>query len=405
MSIDKIRIALITVWYPPTKSIAVNRMHAFAKYLSAKEDIHVSVFTMGEVPYMNESKSIDVFAIPSSRISKILISKTTDNIYLHKIKTAFRILYIKVAGSPFENWRIKSIKNLIEVDKLTPFDCIISSYSPEDAHLLAIEFIEKIRRIPWIADMRDEMSLNPGLSLSQKKKLADIEVKVNKHASAITSVSGPILDDFRSICPKVNFFEEIRNGFDHTFQPIHRLKNSYFSIGYFGTFYGARKPCFFFEGLCAFKKKYSAVQFKIMLYGVHHNFTIPTELVDYVSIEDSLSYSDAIVEMSKMDVNLLILPSGVGKGVYSGKIFDYISVHKPVFACVDIEDVAAELIMKLECGYVADFYSVDEIFAQLELFYFDWLSNVNKSAKKTEIDKLNRKSQIEKLENLIRRLV
>ena len=87
MSIDKIRIALITVWYPPTKSIAVNRMHAFAKYLSAKEDIHVSVFTMGEVPYMNESKSIDVFAIPSSRISKILISKTTDNIYLHKIKT------------------------------------------------------------------------------------------------------------------------------------------------------------------------------------------------------------------------------------------------------------------------------------------------------------------------------
>ena len=142
-----------------------------------------------------------------------------------------------------------------------------------------------------------------------------------------------------------------------------------------------------------------------MLYGVHHNFTIPTELVDYVSIEDSLSYSDAIVEMSKMDVNLLVLPSGVGKGVYSGKIFDYISVHKPVFACVDIEDVAAELIMKLECGYVADFYSVDEIFAQLELFYFDWLSNVNKSAKKTEIDKLNRKSQIEKLENLIRRLV
>lgn len=394
----------MTTWYPPTKSIAVNRMHAFAKYLSAKEDIHVSVFTMGEVPYMKESKSIDVFAIPSSRISKILISKTTDNIYLHKIKTALRILYFKIVGSPFENWRIKSINNLIEVDKLTPFDCIISSYSPEDAHLLAIEFIEKIRRIPWIADMRDEMSLNPGISSQLKSRLEIIEKQVNELATGITSVSLPILNDFRKICPEVLYFEEIRNGYDHNLK-FNYTSNNIFTIGYFGSFYGSIKPTNFFSALVLFHEEFPDYFFKVELYGVHNNFIIPSQLLNFVQIYEALSYENAIERMSTMDVNLLLLPNQDRKGVYSGKLFDYISVRKPILACIDPCDVASELIHTLDCGYIVDFNSVNQIKNAILEAYHDWGKGFIMKATEEEVNNLHRKVEVSKLYRFIENVI
>ena len=40
------KIALITTWYPPINGIAVNRMNAFANYLS--ERFEVEVFCLGK---------------------------------------------------------------------------------------------------------------------------------------------------------------------------------------------------------------------------------------------------------------------------------------------------------------------------------------------------------------------
>ena len=53
--------------------------------------------------------------------------------------------------------------------------------------------------------------------------------------------------------------------------------------------------------------------------------------------------------MNEMDANIMLHPRGERKGVYSGKLFDYISAQKPIIACVDKNDVAAELIYSFDC--------------------------------------------------------
>ena len=49
-----------------------------------------------------------------------------------------------------------------------------------------------------------------------------------------------------------------------------------------------------------------------------------------------------------MDFNLFVHPRSERKGVYTGKLFDYISAAKPILACVDKDDVAAKMIEEFD---------------------------------------------------------
>jgi hypothetical protein len=289
--------------------------------------------------------------------------------------------------------------------KINPFDCIISSFSPQEAHLVAIEFKKKFPSIPWIADMRDEMSANPYIDATTKQTLEKVEKQVNEFADAVTSVSEPILIDFKKLLPKVQYFEEIRNGFNHQF--IRNLndneKNSVFTLGYFGTFYGAIKPNIFFKALSDLKKE-NLIEFEVHLVGVHSNFLIPKAIEKNVNIFPSSSYLNAIDQMSKSDCNVLINPGGKRKGVFTGKLFDYISVQKPVLAFVDKTDVAAKLIEEFNCGYVAEFDELEENKKIILNAYEDWKQNKIKFASHEHVASLHRKEQVNKLAELIHKL-
>lgn len=400
----RIHIALITAWYPPSKSIAVNRMHAFAKYLSQSEDIRVSVFTIGEILYRQENEFIKVYAIPPSKIGGLLKNKSSDTRIIHIIRTLFNILYTKVSGSPFQFWRKKIIYQLAEIHSHDPFSIILSSYSPEDAHLVVLDFLKKGNVIPWIADMRDEMSLNPGLSNAKRESLRLVEYEIDKYASAITSVSLPIVNDFKHLCSNVTNFEEVRNGFDHDLT-FNKHRNNVFTLGYFGTFYGNIKPTHFFVALNELKLKYPYFNFKVELYGVHNNYTTPSSLTENIEVFPALPYTEAISRMAEMDALILLLPKQDRKGVYSGKIFDYLSVNKPIIATVDVDDVAAELLNSLQNNYVCQFDDVNAIKELIWTCYQEWINIDSNFERVNDIQSFHRKFQVNKLEFLIKSLL
>jgi glycosyltransferase involved in cell wall biosynthesis len=398
------RIALVTTWFPPINGVAVSRMNAFANYLS--EEFQVEVFCLGEnSEKLQKTERLTVHFTTSNKLFEKLKSDQADNKLVHNAKTALRIGLKYIIKNPLDSWKKATIQKLKTRHKEEGFDLIISSYSPQEAHLVAIEFCKEFSNVPWIADMRDEMSSNPYIDLNTKNMLKAIEEDVNKYASAITSVSKPIVEEFRQICPSVSFFEEIRNGFDHDLKLDNTASQSNeFKLGYFGSFYGARKPDFVFNALVEIKKENPELKFSVHIYGAHNNYSIPSAIKEDVFKHAGLNYIDAVIEMNRLDGNILIHPRTKHKGVFSGKIFDYISAEKPVLAFVDKDDVAAELVYDLHCGYVAEFEDHTENKKIILEAFNAKLNNDLKIASAEAIASLHRKNQVQKLAELINQL-
>ena len=399
------RIALITTWFPPQESVATNRMLAFAEFLS--ETFEVEVFCLAQEEKTIVWKSnIRVHYSASSELLERLKDKTSDGAFLHKIKVGTRIVLSKVIPNPLVKWQKSTVSKLKQVHSQKAFDCIISSYSPQEAHLVAIDFKKEFPTVPWIADMRDEMAANPYLDTQTKNRLLAIEKEVNKYADALTTVSEPILLDFKKSMPKIAVFEEIRNGFNHQFKRDlnSEQRNEVFTLGYFGTFYGKRKPTILLEALKQLKLENKDFDFRFEIIGAHQNFTIPTEITSKIHLLPPLSYSDAIEKMATMDANIQIHPRSEQKGIFTGKLFDYISVQKSVIALVDTEDVAAKLTQDFDCGYIAEFSEIEANKKVILEAYNDWKMNQLKFATFEQLQTLHRRNQVQKLAELISNL-
>lgn len=402
MQNKKRHIVIITTWFPPKIGVAVNRMHSFAKYLS-KEKYHISVITTSEntttIPIMDD---VSVFRIPNKQFFKPP-HFNNDNFLTHKLKVLWKVFINKVYHNDLKGWTKESLIKLNEIHSKNRIDVIISSFSPVASHLIALEFIKQHPSTKWIADMRDEMSITPIIDKKTKVYYQSIEKEINKHATALTSVSEPILNDFKNALPNIPHFEEIRNGYDHDLSFSSYNFNSVFTITYCGIFYGDIKPHTFFKALINYKNK-SALDFKIKFIGTPKNFTIPNELKHHIYFYPKMKSEDAILEMRNADVNLLINPSSGRKGVYTGKLFDYLSVGKPILGVVDMADVAANMIREYNAGEIASFDNILEIEKAIEKLYIKWLNKEELVNNAEKVKLLHRKHQVKKLEQLIDRI-
>lgn len=396
-------IALITTWFPPQKSVATNRMLAFTEYLS--EEFDITVFALDNATHSKQWKDgVFVQYIQSKSWVDRLKSNSTDSKLKHKIKTAIRVILSKVTKNPLAKWQKRCVSKLTERHNKKPFDLIISSYAPQETHLAALEFVKKFPNVKWIADMRDEMSKNPGISTQIAKQYREIETEINQYATALTTVSEPILNDFKTLCPDIQCFEEVRNGFNHEFEPIGRIKNDKFTLGYFGTFYGSRKATILFKALENIATKRADFDFEFIIVGASNNFNIPNQFKEKVKLIETMSYEEAIRKMMHMDLNIVLHPRSTNKGVFTGKLFDYISVGRPVLACVDTDDVAAKLVLDLAAGYVAEFDDESENTVAIEKAFDDWLQNKMPQVSEENRLSLHRKNQVYKLSELIKKI-
>jgi glycosyltransferase involved in cell wall biosynthesis len=398
---EKKHIALITTWFPPQHGVAANRMTAFAEYLGP--DYELEIFCLGEERGpVNWNGLANVHYSPGSRLLDLLKSSRRDGRLKHNLKTLLRVVVGKFVRNPLNGWRLKTVEKLVDRHRVRPFDVVISSFSPQEAHLAALDFCKAFPDVRWIADMRDEMSFNPHHSAAANQRLRQIEHEINRYASAVTSVSAPILEEYKKLLPDVPVAEEIRNGFNHNLEfEDAPASEGPFRFGYFGSFYGEIKPDHFFRALLLLEKDYP---FEVHIYGGFANFVIPPDLKERVVMHPELPYLDAIKEMRRMDANVVIHPTSKRKGVYTGKLFDYISVRKPVLALMDEQDVAAGLVRSLDCGYVCDNADVTGIRDAIVAAFNDKDSGALKTASPDAIAALHRSNGVRKLKTIIEQI-
>lgn len=406
MSLDKqLHIAIVTVWYPPRIGVAVNRMHAFAQYLHAS-GMKISVISLQEysnIPKKEDLDGITVIRVPNKVLFKRAKFYPGEPKWKHLLKAGWNLFSARISPLQESGWMNAAIRELTNLHSDSNIDLIISSFSPSEAHLAVLKFLDNHSDVKWVADMRDEMSMNKLLPTSIQNNLARYEQQISKRANAITCVSEPILDQFRELMPNVEHFLEVRNGYNHDLK-FDVGFNQKFTIVYAGSFYGLIKPSTFFSGLKAALKQ-QKFDFEIIFVGTHHNFQIPQEFISFCRFVPKVSQSKSIEYMASADANLLILPKDQRKGVYSGKLFDYLSVKKPIIAVVDPDDVAAKLIKELNAGFVSDFNHTEEISNAILSAYSLWENKGKLNFNDLEIELLHRKHQVKKLELLIRKII
>jgi hypothetical protein len=287
-------------------------------------------------------------------------------------------------------------------------DILISSFSPEAAHLAALRFKQgKIRKQSGSQTCAMKCLKILPFQLGTKKKYIEIENEINMNASAITTVSSPLIRLFReSTMNKVPHIVEIRNGFDHEMQVTAQPFNEKFTITYCGTFYGSHKPDLFFDALVALNnEKALPEKWQLVFVGTPRNFNVPAVFEKNTQFNERVTQTKSLEFMLESDANLFMVGNSERVGVFTGKLFDYLSVKRPVLAIVNKQDVAAELIHESGLGYVASNDNVAEIKSELKRLIQDWKNKKPCQVNDGLIASLHRKYQVQKLNELIEKLV
>ncbi|MBK7128342.1 MAG: hypothetical protein IPH66_03120 [Crocinitomicaceae bacterium] len=398
---------MITAWYPPLQSVAVNRMSAFVNYLD-KNKFSISVITSGTAEVHGETfeGTIHVFRIkPKTGFWKPKFN-TADSKLVHYSKVARNVMYHRLFSHADKDWIKEAVDGLKKLHKGQKIDLVISSFSPVEPHLAALEFCNVESEVKWIVDMRDEMSQNPQDDPKIRKKYALIEAAISKRTNALISVSEPIVDYFKLSVPGLKHYLEIRNGYDHEMPSLEYNFNDEFTMLHAGSFYGVRKPNTLFAALENLDRKNLLPQnWKMICAGASHNFSIPAKFKDHVQIIERVPQIKSIELMARADLNLLIQPPTGRKGIFTGKIFDYLSVGKPILAIADNDDVAAQLIQNMHAGFCANFNDLADIEKSLVQAIDMWKNKIPSNIDQEEIKKLHRKYQVEKLQALIEQVI
>lgn len=380
------------------------RLNAFAKYLN-KDKFKVTVVSLNHAKGATQELLFDdvlVYREPYSTVVRIRKQQPGDSFLKHKLYALNNKLVSHFSIYDYPGWTAAVIARLETIQVSNSIDLIISSYAPVDAHLAAYAFKRKYPDVKWIADMRDEMSRNRFLSAQAKSKLAGIEKRIAESIDGLTTVSAPILNDFKALLNNTSIkYKEVRNGFDHDYPPSTNFSEQ-FTFLYAGTFYAQIKPDTLFAALTSLEK-INALEgnWTLKLLGTHRNFNVPKELFKHVTFMSPVPNEQAVEEMMAADCSILIHPPMGTHGVYSGKLFEYLSTGKPVLALVDTEDVAAQLINQMNAGEVVDFYDVDGIKKAILKIHSDWKNHNLPKVDPEKIKKLHRKHQVSLLEELI----
>jgi len=397
----KKNILIISIYYPPIQSIASNRLYSFAKYLN-RDKYNIFVHTLDEgKAFSSDLEDVVVSRVKNSALFKPLTFEKRTNKIVHYSKVCYNIMVKRFSKNIYQSWIDESYELLKLKIKEENIDLILSSFAPDASHLLALKLKKEFPHLKWIADMRDEMSCSPYIDGTMKTYYEELEQQIFKYANALTSVSKPLLDDFRLICKNEKvLFGEIRNGYDF-FLEEGEIHNKIFMITYTGNFYGDISPVNFFKALEKFVDKNKGIQLKVQLVGVKTHFEIPNNLKKLVEVIPSVPHKKAIEFMKQSNVLLLIYPTNGRKGVYTGKLFEYLGVLKPILALIDEDDVASELITECNAGYVADDSNIEKIEENIALMYEEYRKKEKRVFNIELIEKHHRAEQVKRLENFM----
>lgn len=349
-------ILIISNFFFPKNQIASFRINAFAKYFH-EAGHEVTVVTEGNCDSITFREGCEVHYLKDPVITDQQLRQCAQFRRKWVLRRIVHGLEWRLTLDKKRLWRIRAQKYVRMLLDSRKYDVVLTTFPRLSPHMIALAMRKKGYKFYWIADMRDEMSERQWLEKDRwriSRRLVGPERLIVNHADLVVSVSKPILDGFRAMATH-NRFMEIKNGYDY--EEVH---DSYFqnrfTMGYIGSFYGDITPDNWFKAyselICEGRLPADS---RIKIVGNNMKLNIPDSIKPNVEEIEAVIHDEAVrISVHETDVLVMIHPNNGRKGVYSGKLLDYLATNKPIIAMYDHNDVVGTLMEETKAGFAVD---------------------------------------------------
>ncbi len=283
-------------------------------------------------------------------------------------------------------WVKPSYRFLKRYLKSHPVDLVVSTGPPHSMHLIALKLKEKLN-IPWVADFRDPwtgIDFYDQLMLTHwaDRKHHKLEKRVLKTADRVVTVNWNLAADLAETAKRK--VDVVTNGYDEDdYGFIDKIKaDDMFTICHLGSMNKDRNHKIFWKTLGElvseneqFKRKLS-----VILIGATdiaaRNMIKEYDLEKHVQTVKFMEHEEALKTAAK--AQLLFLPlnnTPNAMGITPTKLFEYLSLKRPIL-CIGPEDGdAARIIKETQSGVVTGFENFDKIKKSLKDYFEEYKSN------------------------------
>ena len=415
------KLLLVTLYFPPAGGGGVQRPLKFATHLPAL-GIETHVLAPDDPKWVHEDAELTVptqawihrarYVGPSGRrIADELHGRSGLDLAVRRASTIGRRLLI-----PDENvtWNATAIPKAISIVRREGIDAVLTTSPPGSVHMIGAA-VKRATGAKWVADLRDSIVRHPhrsteGLGAFAKEKArAGVAQLVARQADAIVTAADAITEETRSLSPRGRLMT-IANGSDFDdFAGLEYRRTERFRLTHTGSFFGHRDPKPFLRALRASGLDDVKVRFVGDFRPADREFLESLELGERVELVDYVPRRESLRLQRDSDALLLLIPEagGRGRGVLSGKVFEYLAAERPILAVVPPDGAAAQLIRDTGAGVVAPPLDEDAIRDALVSLHTQWqrgeLDGAPLSAEWR--DTLSRAARVEELADLLKGLV
>src|SRR3954453_611191 len=373
------KLLLVTLYFPPAGGGGVQRPLKFASHLPAL-GIETHVLAPDDPKWVHSDAELELptqawvhrarYVGPSGRrIADELHGRSGADLVLRRASTSGRRLLL-----PDENvtWNATAIPKAISIARSEGIDVVLTTSPPGSVHLVGAA-VKRATGAKWVADLRDSIALHPhrateGIGARTKQKArAGIAHLVARQADAIVTAAEAITEETRGLNP-AGPVTTIANGSDFDdFAGLTYTRTDRFRLTHTGSFFGRRDPKPFLRALAASGLEDVVVRFVGDFRPADREFLESLELGDRVELIDYVPRRESLRLQRDSDALLLLIPDagGRGRGVLSGKVFEYLAAERPILAVVPPDGAAAQLVRDTGAGIVAAPDDVDAIRAAL----------------------------------------
>ncbi|HUJ56088.1 MAG TPA: glycosyltransferase [Gaiellaceae bacterium] len=415
------KLLLVTLYFPPAGGGGVQRPLKFASHLPALGiETHVlapdmpgaaPVDTELELPTQAWVHRVRYVGPRGGRPAERLQGKEG----VARVGTQAALLGRRLLV-PDENvpWSTLALPTALRIARREGIDAVLTTSPPGSLHLVGAA-VKRATGAAWVADLRDSLTAHPHRRgyesrLVQLKELAagGVARLVASQADAITAAADAIAEEARALEPKGRVVT-IANGCDFDdFAGLEHRPSERLRITHAGSFYGKRDPKPFLRALAESGLDDVVVRFVGDLRASDREHAEELGLGDRIEETGYVSRRRSLELQRDSEVLLLIIPEagGRGRGVLSGKVFEYLAAERPILAAVPPDGAAADLVRQTGAGVVAPSDDVDALKHALLDLHARWRAGILDGTPLSAEwrDKLSRGRRVEELAELLRSL-
>jgi glycosyltransferase involved in cell wall biosynthesis len=310
------------------------------------------------------------------------------------------------------SWTLTATPAAIRIVRREGIDAVLTTSPPGSVHLIGAA-VKRATGARWVADLRDSLVAHPHRRAERRavrvKERSEHAVArlVARSADAIVCVSDAIAEEARSLRPAGRVVT-IPNGCDFDdFAGLEYRRAPRFRITHTGSFFGKRSPRPFLTALAETELDVVA-RFVGDFRAADREWAAQLELGDRLELLPFTTRRHALELQRDSEALLLLIPDagGRGRGVLSGKVFEYLAAERPILAAVPPDGAAAELLRESGVGVVVapdDVEAMRVALADLESRYR--AGSLDGTRLPAELrERLSRRARAEDLAELLRSL-